>query len=82
MKDVPKARGRGRDTPRVSERSVRDQVEFALTWLKRHGTRATREGMARYAIPSHHAYGVAILCRRSGATYGRRRCATVNDISA
>ena len=60
MKDVPKARGRGRETPNASKRSVQDQVEFALTWLKRHSTRATREGMARYAIPSHHAYGVAM----------------------
>ncbi len=60
MKDVPKARGRGRETPNALKPSVQDQVEFALAWLKRHGTRATREGMARYAIPSDHAYGVAM----------------------
>ena len=42
------------------KRSVKDQVEFALTWLKRHRTKATLEGMARYGIPSDHAYGVAM----------------------
>lgn len=41
-------------------RSIDDQVQFALTWLKRHRTKATLEGMARYAIPSDHAYGVAM----------------------
>ena len=40
--------------------SVQDQVVFALTWLKRHSSKATLEGMARYAIPSDHAYGVAM----------------------
>ena len=39
---------------------VPDQVDYALQWLKRHSTRATREGMARYAIPSDNAYGVAM----------------------
>ena len=40
--------------------SLDDQVESALAWLKKHSTRATRDGMARYAIPSDHAYGVAM----------------------
>ena len=31
-----------------------------LAWLKRHGTKATRKGMARYAIPSDHAFGVTM----------------------
>ena len=46
--------------PLASKRSVQDQVEFALAWLKRHRTKATLEGMARYAIPADHAYGVAM----------------------
>lgn len=33
-------------------------VDEALRWLERHGTRRTREGMARYGIPSDGAYGV------------------------
>ena len=38
----------------------KDDVEAALQWLKDHSTRATLEGMARYAIPSDHALGVAM----------------------
>jgi 3-methyladenine DNA glycosylase AlkD len=30
----------------------------ALDWLKRRGTKAGRDGMARYNIPSDHAFGV------------------------
>jgi 3-methyladenine DNA glycosylase AlkD len=60
VKDEPKARGRGTQSPDPSKRSVPDQVEFALAWLKGRSTRATRDGMARYAIPSDHAYGVAM----------------------
>lgn len=37
-----------------------DQVQFALDWLKNHSTKATRDGMARYAIPSDNALGVAM----------------------
>ena len=49
-----------------------EQVEFALEWLKRHSTRATREGMARYSIPSDHAYGVAMKdIKALGKTLGR-----------
>ena len=40
--------------------SVKAQVESALVWLKRHGTKSTRDGMARFAIPSDHAYGVSM----------------------
>ena len=38
--------------------SIDDEVQAALKWLKGHATKATRDGMARYAIPSDHAYGV------------------------
>ena len=40
--------------------SLDDQVKATLSWLKKHSTRATRDGMARYAIPSDHAYGVGM----------------------
>lgn len=40
--------------------SLEDRVRSALEWLKSHATKATLEGMARYAIPSDHAYGVAM----------------------
>ncbi|MBI3473486.1 MAG: hypothetical protein HY013_19195, partial [Candidatus Solibacter usitatus] len=37
-----------------------EQVREALKWLKSRRTRAIRDGMARYAIPSKHALGVAM----------------------
>ena len=47
-------------TELTKELSLDDQVKAALAWLKKHSTRATRDGMARYAIPSDNAYGVAM----------------------
>ena len=56
------------------KRLLAEQVEFALEWLKRHSTRATREGMARYSIPSDHAYGVAMKdIKALGKTLGRNQ---------
>lgn len=47
------------------------QVEAALTWLKSHSTKAALEGMSRYAIPSDHAYGVAMKeIKALGKEYG------------
>lgn len=40
--------------------SLDAEVRSALSWLKSHSTKATRDGMARYAIPSDNAYGVAM----------------------
>ena len=42
--------------------------------LKRHGSKATRKGMARYAIPSDHAFGVTmanlkVLARQLGRNH-------------
>jgi 3-methyladenine DNA glycosylase AlkD len=47
----------------------------AVAWLKSHGTRRTREGMARYAIPSDRAFGVTVsdirvLAKRIGPDHG------------
>lgn len=36
------------------------QVREALAWLERHGTRRTREGMARYGIVADKAFGVPV----------------------
>ena len=50
------------------------QVESALKWLKSRSTKATRDGMARYAIPAEHAYGVAMKDIKSfGKTLGRNQ---------
>jgi 3-methyladenine DNA glycosylase AlkD len=54
--------------------STERQTQEALDWLKRHGTRANRDGMARYAIPSANAFGVSMsdiqaLARRLGRSH-------------
>jgi 3-methyladenine DNA glycosylase AlkD len=40
--------------------AVNARVREALAWLKDHSSQATLDGMARYAIPSDHALGVAM----------------------
>lgn len=61
-------------TAAAAKRSVDDEVQSALTWLKRHRTKATLEGMARYALPSDHAYGVAMKdIKALGKTLGRNQ---------
>lgn len=35
-------------------------ADAAITWLRRHATRATRDGMARYGVPADHALGVTM----------------------
>lgn len=41
-------------------RALEAQVRAALDWLKRRGSKAGRDGMARYAIPSARAFGVSM----------------------
>ena len=58
----------------VAKNALEDQVQSALKWLKSHSTKATLEGMARYAIPSDHAYGVAMKdIKALGKTLGRNQ---------
>jgi 3-methyladenine DNA glycosylase AlkD len=40
--------------------SLAAELRTALTELKRAGSQANREGMARYAIPSDNAFGVTM----------------------
>ena len=47
-------------TQSKTESSLDDQVNAALVWLKKRSTQATLKGMARFAIPSDNAYGVAM----------------------
>ena len=56
----------------VSSRPNDGRVESALAWLKKHSTKAKRDGMARFAIPSDAAYGVAMKdIKALGKTLGR-----------
>jgi 3-methyladenine DNA glycosylase AlkD len=55
-----------------SRQSLEDEVESALTWLKRHSSKRNRDGMARYAIPSDNALGVSVAdIRVLGKRLGR-----------
>lgn len=54
--------------------SAPTQVRDVLTWLERRGTRANREGMARYAIGADKAVGVSVgdlreLAKRIGCNH-------------
>jgi 3-methyladenine DNA glycosylase AlkD len=53
-------RAPAKPTANRAERALKDEVESVLGWLERTGTKATREGMARYAIPSDKAFGVSV----------------------
>jgi len=49
-------------------------VAAALAWLKKRGSKATREGMARYAIVAPQVFGVSVNeIRRLGKTIGTRQ---------
>jgi 3-methyladenine DNA glycosylase AlkD len=51
---------------------IEEQVQAALASLKSLATKATLDGMARYAIPSDHAYGVAMKdIKALGKSFGR-----------
>jgi 3-methyladenine DNA glycosylase AlkD len=55
-------------TPSESKASVGS----VLTWLKRHSSARTREGMARYGIPADNASGVSVAdIRRIAKRLGR-----------
>jgi 3-methyladenine DNA glycosylase AlkD len=62
-------------TKKKSKDSLDDGVHSALAWLKRHSSKATRDSMARYAIPSDNALGVSVanirvLGKRLGRNHG------------
>ena len=49
-------------------------MDSALKWLKSHSNKATRDGMARYAIPSDNALGVAMKdIKALGTKLGRNQ---------
>jgi 3-methyladenine DNA glycosylase AlkD len=61
---------------RTASRPVVDpaaDVAAALAWLQRRGTRANRDGMARYAIVAPKVFGVSVTAiRQLGTAMGRR----------
>ena len=71
----PRKKGAPAKAPKTKvQTSVKDEVEAALKWLKSNSTRKTREGMARYGIPSDNALGVTmsnlkVLAQRLGRNH-------------
>jgi 3-methyladenine DNA glycosylase AlkD len=50
-----------------ANRSSDDEVQAVLAWLKQNGTKAARDGMARFAIPSDRAFGISVGALRQQA---------------
>lgn len=50
---------KGKSNPSPS-RVASDEADRAIAWLRKHSSKATRDGMARYAIPSDNAIGVTV----------------------
>jgi len=42
-------------------------ADDVVAWLRRNGKKATRDGMARYALPSDNAFGVSVGAMRAQA---------------
>jgi 3-methyladenine DNA glycosylase AlkD len=56
------------------DHQLEDEVRSALTRLERHSTKRTRDGMARYGLPSDNAFGVTmadmkVLAKRLGRNH-------------
>lgn len=49
----------GKPDRSATKQSLEQEVQAALKWLKSHSTKTTLDGMARYALPSDKALGVA-----------------------
>jgi 3-methyladenine DNA glycosylase AlkD len=61
-------------TGRRAGHSLEVEVQSALSWLKGHSSKSTRDGMARYGIPSDNAFGVTVanmkvLAKRLGRNH-------------
>ena len=57
---------------RTADRAPEADVQSVLAWLEHTGTKANRDGMARYAIPSDKAFGVSVgALHKHAKTLGR-----------
>lgn len=59
-------------------RPLQVQVDDVLEWLKRTGSKAGRDGMARFAIPSDKAFGISVGALRQQA----RRLGMSHELAA
>lgn len=63
MAESTRKGARGKAAKQAGAREPRDtaaRVAYSLSWLERRGTKANREGMARYAIVAKKVYGVSM----------------------
>jgi 3-methyladenine DNA glycosylase AlkD len=70
----PKTRSTSAKARQRAEPSIEDEVRSALKWLKTHSSKSTRDGMARYGLPSDNASGVTmanikVLAKRLGRNH-------------
>jgi 3-methyladenine DNA glycosylase AlkD len=54
-------------TRKTGEGDTSGRVDEVVAWIRRTGTKKTRDGMARYAIPSDKAFGVPMSVMRGQA---------------
>ena len=47
-------------SPKTKAATAQHDVASVLAWLKKHSSKATRAGMARYGVPSDNALGVTM----------------------
>jgi len=55
---------RAHAAPSEERPPIKHELRAALTWLERHGTKQTRDGMARYGITAAKAFGVTMADMR------------------
>jgi 3-methyladenine DNA glycosylase AlkD len=68
----PKAKQTVSRTSKRQRSASKPDAQQVVDWLKRKGTKATRDGMARYAIPSDKAFGVPVgVMRRHAKSIGQ-----------
>ena len=48
-----------------ASRSTADRVDYALEWMERRGTKANRDGMARYGIVAQKVFGLSMATLQS-----------------
>lgn len=69
-----KKRAPAKATKKRAQHPLEDEVSSTIAWLERHSTKRTRDGMARYGLPSDNAFGVTMadmktLAKRLGRNH-------------
>ena len=64
---MPKSDGRTKSTggKKPGSRDTAADVQYALAWLEKRGTKSNREGMARYGIVAKKVFGVSMTTMKS-----------------